>query len=408
MGKDLLEGSQMSVYRELGLTPIINACGPVTRLGGAPLHPAALDAFVAAAAEAVPLEQLQAVASLRIAALTGAEAGLVTAGAAASLTLGTAAILAGWDVGRMERLPQCDGFPHEFVIAREHRNGYDHAVRAAGARLIEVGFNEITAHAGVRRTESWEYQAAFGPHTAGVLYGYALGTRPPLEEVVSVARGRGIPVLVDAAAELPPRENLRRILATGADLVAFSGGKALRGPQSTGLLCGRGDLIASAALQMLDMDDHPSLWDPPASLIDRSRLNGMPRHGIGRGLKVSKEEIVGLLKALELFAAGVLEPQMGVAKEWLKRIAAALAASNIGTQLVGGNDQSWSSLEITVDEGRLRKSAFDVCRRLRNGNPPVYVGHGSLADARLVVRPQCLGEDQIEPLISRLTKELTV
>src|SRR5262249_41513663 len=152
----------------------------------------------------------------------------------------------------MERLPQCD-FPDEFVVAREQRNGYDHAVRAAGARLVEVGFHEIVAGAGVRRAEAWEYEAAFGPRTAGVLYVYDAAARPALGEVVAVARSYGLPVLVDAAGELPPRSNLRDILATGADLVAFSGGKAIRGPQATGVLCGRRDLIGPALLQVLDM-----------------------------------------------------------------------------------------------------------------------------------------------------------
>src|SRR5205085_438404 len=159
-----------------------------------------------------------------------------------------------------------------FVVAREQRNGYDHAVRAAGARLVEVGFNEVVAGAGVRRVEAWEYAAAFGPMTAGVLYVYDARARPPLAEVVARAHARGLPVLVDAAGELPPRSNLRAILATGADLVAFSGGKAIRGPQATGLLCGRRDLVGAAALQMLDLDDHPDLWEPPEELIDRRRL----------------------------------------------------------------------------------------------------------------------------------------
>src|SRR5205085_4725275 len=127
------------------------------------------------------------------------------AGAAAALTLGTAAILTGLDCGRMERLPWCAGFAHEFVIAREQRNGYDHAVRAAGARLVEVGFHEILANAGVRRTEAWEYEAAFTANTAGVLYVFAPDARPPLPEVVERAHRRGLPVLVDAAGELPPR-----------------------------------------------------------------------------------------------------------------------------------------------------------------------------------------------------------
>src|SRR5262245_23461696 len=157
---------------------------------------AVLEAFCAAAREAVPLDALQGVASRVIAEATGAEAGLVTSGAAAALTMGTAAILTGYDLGRMERLPHCDGFAHEFVIAREQRNGYDHAVRAAGARLVEVGFNEIIAGAGVRRTESWEYEAAFGPLTAGVLYVRDPHARPPLAELVERVHRRGLPVLV--------------------------------------------------------------------------------------------------------------------------------------------------------------------------------------------------------------------
>src|SRR4051794_26268003 len=185
---------------------------------------AVLDTFCAAAADCVPLDQLQGAASRAIATATGVEAGLVTSGAAAALTLGTAAILTGYDLARMERLPHCHGIPNEFIVAREQRNGYDHAVRAAGARLTEVGFKEIVAGSGGRRTGGWGDAAAFGPLTAGVLYVYDPHSRPPLTEVVAWAKRRGLPVLVDAAGELPPRSNLRDILASGADLVAFSGG----------------------------------------------------------------------------------------------------------------------------------------------------------------------------------------
>jgi D-glucosaminate-6-phosphate ammonia-lyase len=397
----------MSTFRELGVTPIINASGTVTRLGGAPMPQAVLDAFIAAAAETVPLEQLQAAASLRIAAVTGTEAGLVTSGAAASLTLGAVAILAGWDLGRMERLPCCDGYPNEFVVAREHRNGYDHAVRAAGARLVEVGFNEVTANAGVRRTEAWEYEAAFGPQTAGVLYGFSSTSQPPLAHVAECAHRRKVPVLVDAAGELPPRKNLTEIIASGADLVAFSGGKAIRGPQSTGILCGRRDLIGSAALQMLDMDDHPQLWDPPPALIDRSKFAGMPRHGIGRSLKVSKEEIAALVTALELFAAGAFDAEVATYRGWLEEVAAGLKSAPVECRLIDANDgETPALLEISVNETALGRNAFEICRRLRNASPPVYVGHVKLAEGVLVVRPVCLREDQIEPLIRRLVEEL--
>src|SRR5207245_2364402 len=149
----------------------------------------------------------------------------------------------------------------------------------------------------VRRVEAWEYGIAFGPQTAGVLYVHDADSRPPLTEVVRIAHAHGLPVLVDAAGELPPRSQLRDLIAAGADLVAFSGGKAIGGPQATGILCGRRELVGAALLQMLDLDDHFELWEPPAHLIDKSRLAGLPRHGIGRTCKVAKEQIVALLTA---------------------------------------------------------------------------------------------------------------
>ncbi|MBT4514210.1 MAG: aminotransferase class V-fold PLP-dependent enzyme, partial [Chloroflexi bacterium] len=266
----------MGVYEDLGLTPIINASGSVTRLGGAPMSREVLEAMTDAASESVPIEALQAKACTEIASFTGTEAGIVSAGAASALTLGAAAIMTGWDRGRMESLPQTDAFPNEFVVAREQRSGYDHAVRAAGARLVEVGFNEIVPGAGVRRTEAWEYEAAFGPNTVGVLYVFTPDSEPPLAEVVARAHMHNLPVLVDAAAELPPRSNLIDIPATGADLVAFSGGKSIRGPQSTGILAGRRELVGPAFAQLVDMDDHPALWDPPKELVDIERFEGGP------------------------------------------------------------------------------------------------------------------------------------
>jgi L-seryl-tRNA(Ser) seleniumtransferase len=396
----------MGVYEELGVQPIVNASGSVTRLGGAPMPPAVLQAFAEAATVSVPLDQLQAAASRAIAAATGAEAGLVTAGAASALTLGSAAILSGYDPGRMERLPHCDGFPHEFVISREQRNGYDHAVRASGARLVEVGFHEIVANAGVRRTEAWEYEAAFGPNTAGVVYVHAPDSRPALPEVVERAHRRGLPVLVDAAGELPPRRNLRALAATGADLVAFSGGKAIRGPQATGILCGRRDLIGAAAVQLLDMDDLPQLWDPPPDLIDKRKLAGLPRHGIGRGFKVSKEQIVALLTALRLFAAGAYDDILAEYRPRLERIAAALRGVQATCRVLSPEDESFPLLEIAVDEKALGRTAFEVCRRLRQGSPPVYVGHGRLDQGKLVIHPMHLDDHLVNTLGRRLREEL--
>ena len=397
----------MGIYEELGVTPIINASGSVTRLGGAPMPNEVLEAFREASCAAVPLEQLQAAASKRIAAATETEAGLVTAGASSALTLGAAAILTGNDLSKMECLPHCEGFPNQFIVAREQRNGYDHAVRAAGARLIEVGFNEIVSNAGVRRTETWEYDTAIGQDTAGILYVYGPTSRPPLEEVVNLAHRRGLSVLVDAAGELPPRSNLKSIPASGADLVAFSGGKSIRGPQSTGILCGRRELISAAAVQLLDMDDHLELWDPPIDFIDKTALCGIPRHGIGRGFKVSKEEIAALLVALQLFNSGAYDEFHHKARALLERILERMNGCAARFEITDkGDGESLPLLEITIDEAAIGKNALQVCRKLRQGEPPIYVSHSAIREGKLRVNPLHLNERNSEVLADKIRQEL--
>ncbi len=234
----------MPVYEDFGIRTIINVSGLSTRVSGALMPPAVVDAMADAATESVSMVDLQAGASRYLAEVTGAEAGYVTAGASSSLTLASAAILAGLDPGIMDRLPDTTGIKNEFIVAREHRSGYDHAARLAGAKMVEVGMNEVVANAGVRRTEPWEYEAAITPNTAAIYYASGPDSAPQLTKVIEVARTHSLPVIVDAAGELPPKANLRRFIEAGADLVAFSGGKALRGPQSSGILCGRRDLIA--------------------------------------------------------------------------------------------------------------------------------------------------------------------
>lgn len=389
----------MSIYERFGLRTRINAAGLLTRLGGSLMPSEVLDAMAEAAGSFVDMTELQAAASATIARHTGAEAGLVTSGAAAGLTLGTAACLAGLDAARMDRLPEVDDIPHEVAMCRPHRTGYDHALRAAGARIRDVGFNDRATGAGVRDVEVWELEAALTPRTVAVAYTASPGSRPPLGEVVEMARRRGLPVLVDAAAQLPPVENLRRFIAEGADLVAFSGGKAIRGPQGTGILCGRRDLIASAALQQLDMDIRPETWSPPPGLIPRDALRGLPHHGIGRGFKVSKEEIVGLLVALERFVA------LDHAAERVRqeRLLAAMATRCAGTphvrlRLLTATETGRDPLlEIHLDEAGLGRSAFDISLALQRENPPVHLGERRASEGILIVNPVGLqaGEEEI-------------
>jgi L-seryl-tRNA(Ser) seleniumtransferase len=286
-----------------------------------------------AASASLNMVELQAVASRQIAEVTGAEAGHITSGAAAGLTLGTAAILAGMNPGILDRLPDTTGIANEMIISREHRNGYDHSIRVAGAKLIDVGMNEQVAGAGVRRTEAWEYEAAITDSTVGVAYSATKTSQPPLEEVIRVAHEHGLPVLVDAAAQLPSIANLRRFIDMGVDLVVFSWDKALRGPQSAGIICGKRELIASVALQHLDMDEYFEIWDPPEDLIPKSAIKGIPRHGVGRGFKVSKENIVGLLTALRLFSQGAYADEAASQRGYLEYIADSISVCRLSLGL---------------------------------------------------------------------------
>jgi D-glucosaminate-6-phosphate ammonia-lyase len=392
----------VSLFERFGCHPLINAAGAVTRLGGAPMHPAALQAYQQAALEDVALEELQAAASKRIAGWTGAEAALVTSGAAASLTLASAAVLAGNDAAKMEQLPFTEGIPNEIVIAREQRSGYDHALRAAGARLREVGFDEVSCGAGIRRVETWEYGAAIGPNTVAMAYTLTRESCPPLAEVVACAHEHDLPVIVDASSQLPPREQLRTIPQSGADLVCFSGGKALRGPQATGILCGRRALIQSAAVQMLDMDVASELWAPPRDFIDPQALSGLPRHGIGRGFKVAKESIAALLAAIEAFLAEPLDEDLARHSALLDRVEGALGKTQVGCRRVAGAAETPPTLELRIDPAMYPGGATAAYRALVARTPAVYLGCGKLREGLLIVHSGCVREAQADALVESL------
>jgi L-seryl-tRNA(Ser) seleniumtransferase len=394
----------MSAFVELGLEPIINAAGASTRVGGPLMHPAAAAAMAEAAGACIALDRLQGVASTIIAEVTGAEAGYVTAGAAAGLTLSAAACLAGLDPARMDRLPDTSGLPNEIVVCREQRNGYDHALRAAGARLVDVGMNEQVAGAGVRRTETWEIEAAFSEQTVAVAYFATPDSQPPLRDVAAACQRHGVKLIVDAAGQLPPARNLTRFVEAGADLVTFSGGKGIRGPQSTGILAGRRDLIMSVALQHLDLDEHWSTWEPPTNLIDRARLTGFPRHGIGRGFKVAREEIVAVLVALRRFAAGEYRADIQRHVTYLSTVADGLAdLPGVEPHLDGTpEDDRFPVLEVRLDEARLGLTAFAASQRLKTGSPAIYVNEGGLHRGVLVLLALGLDDASLEPLVRRL------
>ena len=377
----------MTVYDDLGVKTLINAKGTATRLSGGIMRPEVAAAMVEASQACVDIAELQAAASRIIAAATGAEAGYVASGASACLLIGAAACITGLDPGRMARLPDTTGMKNQCVMVRSQRNFYDHAIRAAGLKIVEVGLPDRYAGAGVRDAEAWEIDDAITDDTACVFYVADAQSRPSLPEVVAVAHARNVPVLVDAAAQLPPQDNLRRFISEGADLVAFSGGKALGGPQASGILAGRRELVMAAALQHLDLDVFWDMWSPPPTLIDKYRLKGAPQHGIGRSCKAGKEEIVGLLTALHLF---ISEGDAARHARWLKdceTIAATLDGFLV--TITGSNDiGAVPAVEITLDPERM--SPTELCMRLLSGEPAVALDPALRDKGIVIVNPMCL------------------
>jgi L-seryl-tRNA(Ser) seleniumtransferase len=372
----------MNALARLGLTRIINAAGTLTRLGGKPMAAEVAAAMAEAATVSLDIAALQQLAGERIAALLGAEAAMVTTGASAALTLAAAACIARDDPSRMAALPFAPP-PNEVLLPRTHRTMYSHALAAAGARLVDLGHNDRGTGAGVRGLDAWEISAAITPATAAFAFTATAETAPDLPRLAAICRARGIPVIVDAAAQLPPRANLARLLADGADLVCFSGGKAIGGPQASGILAGRAGLVASALAQQLDMDIPPP-WQPPP-LLRAIAARGTPPHGIGRGFKAGKEEIVGLLVALEAFVGGDDAAEAAALAARLAAIAARLAGLNSARcEIVEGGRVPL--LAVTLEPAR----AADVVRALHAHAPPIHVAERRLADGVLLVDPQSL------------------
>jgi L-seryl-tRNA(Ser) seleniumtransferase len=260
------------VYRRIGVEPIINGATTMTYLGGSLMPAEVVEAMRQASESFVDLYELQEAVGRRIAELTRNEAAFVSGGAAAGLFLSAAACMTrDTDDGILDTA-DLDRLPREFVIHRAHRIPYDAAIKLAGGRLVEIGSEAGTSEADLTQ--------AMGPRTAGILYvagAHLAGGVLTLDAVIRFARPLDIPVIVDAAAQLPPAENLWNFSSAGADLVLFSGGKALCGPASTGLVLG------------------------PRRYVERLERNAAPRQRIGRPMKVGKEDLIGILAAVEWY-----------------------------------------------------------------------------------------------------------
>jgi len=256
-------------FRELGVRPFINAAGTYTAMTASLMPPEVMAAINYASTQYVMLDELHDRVGQRIATLLRGEAAMVTSGAASALTLGTAGVLTGTDRQKTVDLPDLSGMKSEVIIQKAHRFGYEHAVRNCGVRLVEVETREDLERAINEKTAMMLFYNNNNP--AG---------RIQDEEFAQLGKKHAIPTFNDAAADVPPVDNFWKYTGMGFDLVAFSGGKGIRGPQSAGLLLGR------------------------KGLIEAARLNAPPNgNTVGRGMKVNKEEMLGMLVALELFLA---------------------------------------------------------------------------------------------------------
>lgn len=358
-----LGGGRRNVIRELGVRTFINAAGTYTSLTASLIPRPAWDAMTVASTTFCPLQDLHDAVGKRIAELAKSEAALVSAGAASALAIGTAGVVAGTDREKIRQLPDTRGMKNEVIVQKSHRNGYDHAVRNAGIRMIEV---ETAA----------ELESAIHSRTAMMFFLYAANNRGQIgyEEFAKLGKKHNVPTMIDAAADLPPVENLWKFTQAGFDLAIFSGGKGITGPQSAGLLLGRKDLI------------------------EAGRMNSSPNSdSLGRISKVNKEEMVGMLVALEMF---VNRDHKAVWKDWesrCNRIARyTRGVKGIKTEIkVPELSNGVPHLHVNWDHSAVGKTPKDVAKELREGNPSIEVR--PRAEDELVVAVWMLepGEDRI-------------
>jgi L-seryl-tRNA(Ser) seleniumtransferase len=332
------EASKSTVYARLGVKPLINAMGTVTVLGGSRMSPEVVRAMEEASRHFVHLPDLQQKAGARIAELVGVPAAMVTAGAASAITVATAAAMTKGDPKKIAQLPDTTGLP--FEVIQQGRSGYEAQILLTGARIVTVETREELDRATSERTAMMFFLNYAEPNL-----------KIKRDEWVRVARERGVVSFNDAAADVPPREHLSQYVREGFDLVAFSGGKGLRGPQCSGLLAGRKDLI------------------------DGARTLIAPHGGIGRGMKVGKEEIAGLVAAVERYMTVDLEAERRVLEAkvaHLKEVVGKVKGVAVETH-VPEIANHVPHFVATWDEATLGLTARQVHERLQAGDPPIHV-----------------------------------
>jgi L-seryl-tRNA(Ser) seleniumtransferase len=359
------------LFKELGVTPIINAGVTMTFLSGSLMEPEVLEAINSTAHDFANMYELQDKVGAKIAQMLQVEAAMVTSGAACALTLGTAAAITGMNEELINSLPIPPGPQREVIIQKSHRYLFDQAVRNNGVKLVEVDGPD-------------QMESAFNENTVMGLFFNAAeeGHSVSHEEFVAICKQHNIPSFIDAAADVPPVGNLFKYQKIGFDLVTFSGGKMIRGPQSAGLLFGRKDLIEAA------------------------KRNHSPHEcPIGRPMKVNKEEMFGMYAALKAYLERDHDKEWQMWIERTKRIGSFVESIPTVTHkpyIDPGPANAFPSLDISWDKSRVKITAKEALEALKNGTPSIVAGG---KDTTLRVGVVLLRPDQVN-VVAKRVKEI--
>jgi D-glucosaminate-6-phosphate ammonia-lyase len=368
-----MRGSGPEIYSRFGVKPFINCTSTYTINGGSAMLPEVIEAMNDASYYPVNFDELMEGAGKRLAELLQVEAAMVSSGTAGSMTCATLACVAGGDPEKMQQLPDTTGLKGEVVVPRWSRSVYDHAVRSTGVKMIEV-------------EKLKDLEEAFTPRTAmatGQINLAADGNAFTLEQYVAVAHKHGVPVVLDCADRLPLVPN--PYISRGVDMVAYSGGKIIRGPQTAGMLLGRKDLVAAAF------------------------MNSAPHHAFARAMKVSKEEIVGMVKAVELLRSGKRNRDAEDAewRAWFRHITETVSeVPGVSGEIIEPKDkQYYPTAKVVWDPNKIGITASEVGKLLLEGEPRIMT-HAGLGESdqssEMLLRPAAMWPGEYKIVASRL------
>lgn len=393
----------LDIYQHFGIKPVINAVGYATRVSGSCPHPDVIAAMAAASAQFVEIDDLLTAASQLISKCTTAEAGIITCGASAALSLAAAACLAGNSPELMDQLPDVSNCPrNEIIFPAAGPFDYDHAIRLSGAKLVTIDYRAPDALQQIEKSIHSKTAAI------GCVW-YGVDERPALQALVDLAHRHQLPVIMDAAFSMPPVTNLTALSRYGIDLIAYSGGKHLGGPQASGILCGRADLIRSAWVQMVDMDVRSGTWSLQ-NWVTKGWISRSPRHGIGRSMKVSKEAMIGLMTALERYSQRDHAAEYAQWKKYVDDIFQGiqdLSGLRITRMDQALNGQPYPLLQIDSGTGPGGLSVRQLLLGLRSQPRKILLAEDEQSPDRAYLFTQCLQPGDAEAIVTAIRQIAT-